>query len=50
MWKVLLSSPVENQQVPVSLFFLYFPTEFFEFSLIPGAKFDGHRGTWIGFG
>ena len=50
MWKVLLSSLVENQQVPVSLFFYISPLNSLNLVLIPGAKFDGHRGTWIGFG
>ena len=32
IWKVLLSSPVENHLAPGSLIFSYFIAEFFEFS------------------
>ena len=31
-----------------SLFILYFPAQCFEFSFNPGAKLNGHRGTWTG--
>ena len=45
----MLSSPVENQLVPVNLFFLYIsPLKSLNLALIPGAKLDAHRGTWTG--
>ena len=48
--KFLLNSPVENQLAPVNLIFLYIsPLKFLNLVLIPGAKLDGHRGTWTGY-
>ena len=46
---VLLTSPVENQLALVIFFFFYIsPLKSFNQVLIPGAKLDGHRGTWTG--
>ena len=41
---------MENQLTPVNLFFYIYisPLKSVIFVLIPGAKLDGHRGTWTG--
>ena len=41
---------MENQLAPLDFFFFYCisPLKYLNLVLIPGAKLDGHRGTWTG--
>ena len=38
---------MENQLDPMNLIFT-FPHAFLDLTVIPGAKFEGHRGPWTG--
>ena len=44
----LLSSLVEIQMTAMNIPFCSSPLKFLNFILIPGAKLDGHRGSWTG--